>query len=84
MNIISKINPILSLSIGVALGVLLGQGSIILAFNPGRFVQDSIELAGQSYRLGCNDAKGYRCIYNAKIYVDGLVKNLNTRTIIGQ
>lgn len=63
-------------AITFCIGVLLGQVSIITAFNPIRFVKDSADLAANAYRYGCTKHGGIDCLNEAveyeKILLDGL------------
>lgn len=75
----TKPNRFLVASIGFAIGVVIGQLSIMLAFNPYRFILDSAELAGQSYRLGCDEAGGKSCLLLGTEYTRNMLKNFNSR-----
>lgn len=72
-------NGLILASIGLAIGVLVGQVSIILAFDPYRFTVDSAGLAGDAYRLGCVEAHGIRCLEQGTDYAHSLLKNFYSR-----
>lgn len=68
----------LAASIGLALGVIIGQISMILAMEPTEVMDEAFKLAGQSYRYGCTKHNGQDsvCLVEGRDYEQKLRTSL--------
>lgn len=61
-------NSKLAASIGLVVGVVIGQFSIITAFNPFELRNQAFKLAGVAYTYGCLQGAGIDCVKKAHNY----------------
>lgn len=60
----------------LVIGCVIGQRSIIQAYDPEQLLKEGFELARIAYRYGCTDNKGNDCIKKSEEYSKTLTRKI--------